>query len=282
MKMVNQPCAICEKNDFDVLYHPNFNPNLIDEKIFSARRLPDKIHYQIVKCRKCNLIYSNPILPYEKIEKLYKKSCVTYEKHHDNLKKTYGYYLRELEKYQNKKDRLLDVGCGNGFFLETALDQGYKKVFGVEPGKLSVAKARKDIKKNIIVNIFRPDLFKPNFFDAVCCFQTFDHIPDPNSFLKEVYRILKKGGLILFLNHDAQSWNMQLLGERSPIIDIEHTYLYDKKTIVKILKKFGFKVLEAKSAYNIHNISYWTYLFPLPKPIKVFFIKVLELSGIGK
>jgi hypothetical protein len=38
-----QKCAICEKNNYQILYRENIPPDKINEKVFSARRLPDKI-----------------------------------------------------------------------------------------------------------------------------------------------------------------------------------------------------------------------------------------------
>ena len=178
------------------------------------------------------------------------------------------------------KPKLLEIGCGNGFFLEEAKRQGYD-VYGVEPGKPSVDKARSDIKKNIKNDIFKPGQSKRNFFDVICCFQTFDHVPNPNDMLTECYKLLKKGGLMLFFNHDIGAWQNRLMGEKSPIIDIEHTYLFDKHTMRKVFKKHKFKILEIKSAFNIHHLSYWIQLFPIPRSLKLPLIQFLNIIKLG-
>lgn len=279
--MINQTCAICEKSNFEIKYKENFDLKNVDAKTFSARRLPDRVHFQIVRCNNCGLLYSTPILPYKKIENLYKKSFTSYTEHTQNLSASYGYYLRQLDKLGVKKGRLLEIGCGNGFFLEEALRQGYKSVYGVEPGEKSVMGARESIKKNITIDIFRKNLCKKDFFDVLICFQTFDHIPDPNSFLSECYRILKKGGLVLFLNHDEQALLNRLLGQSSPIIDIEHMYLFNKGTMRRIFKKHRFKVLKVDSAFNIHALGYWLRLVPLPVGFKKSLLKILESSNLA-
>lgn len=279
--MITQTCAICGKNNFKILYKENFDVKKINSRIFSARRLPDRLHYQMVKCLNDDLVFSTPILEYDKIEKLYKKSFTTYGEHLENLRDTYGFYLKKLGNYRVKKGRLLEIGCGSGFFLEEAKRQGYE-VYGVEPGEKSVEKAKKDIRKNIIVDIFKPSQFKKNFFDVICCLQTFDHIPDPNGLLAECYKILKKGGLMLFFNHDIGAWQNRIMGEKSPIIDIEHTYLFDKKTMRKIFEKHHFKVLEVKSSFNIHHLGYWVQLFPLPNKLKLSLMKFLKLAHLDK
>lgn len=275
--MIRQKCALCEKDDFRILYKANFDIKQIDEKIFSARRLPDRLHYRIVQCRKCGVVYSNPILEHTILEKLYKKSVLDYGEHIANLQKTYGFYLRKLEKFGIRKNRILEIGCGNGFFLEEAHTQGYKEVYGVEPSMQAVSKASSYIKKRIKIDIFRHGLYERQFFDVICCFQTLDHLPDPNAVLRECFYVLKKGGLVLFLNHDVESFSARLLKNRSPIIDIEHTYLFSKKTMRQLFEKHGFQVLAVENSFNFHNISYWVRLFPFPNWLKLWLIDMIKM-----
>lgn len=280
--MIQQKCAICEKNNFSQVYSANFDARSLNTSTFSARRMPDRVHYQIVRCNDCGLLYSTPILEQEKIEKLYKQSFMSYDSHVANLQKTYGHYLSRLESYGAKKGKILEIGCGNGFFLEEAKRQGYEEVYGIEPGKKSVEKAKSDIQKNITIDVFKPGIYKKNFFDVVCCFQTLDHIIDPNSLLKEVYNILKKDGFVLFLNHNEASFSSILFKEKSPIIDIEHTYLFNKKTMRMLFEKHGFKVFDIASSFNIHTMSYLVQLFPIPNALKKFTISCLNKTGLGK
>ena len=108
--MIKTKCVLCGHDRSIQVYEANFIEKDINPQIFSARRLPDKIHYRIVKCTSCGLLYSNPILPASKIEILYKKSSVTYDEHIKNLNKTYGYYLALAHKKGTKKGRLLESG----------------------------------------------------------------------------------------------------------------------------------------------------------------------------
>lgn len=274
--MINQVCAICGNNaPFEVLYLANFKVAQIDEDIFSARRIPDRCHYRLVRCHKCGLIYSNPILGENKIKKLYEKSKLTYDAEIDNLKKTYGDYLKKVIRVIPEKRNLLEIGCGNGFFLQEALDQGFKKVWGVEPSLSAVGKAPKRIKLNIKNEIFHQGLFKNNFFDVVCFFQTLDHIVNPNKFLKACYEVLKEKGVIFCIVHDTGSLSARLMGEKSPIFDIEHTYLYNKKTLRKIFEKNNFEIIEELDIANEYSLRYWVSLFPLGKHLKAFFTKFL-------
>jgi SAM-dependent methyltransferase len=281
--MIKQSCAICgQKAPRKILYKQNFSINQINENIFSARRLPDGIHYQILKCLKCGLVFSSPILSEATLKKLYKESRVTYGGQIADLTKTYGSYLRELEKYGVGKEELLEIGCGDGFFLVEAKRQNYREVYGVEPSYEAIEKAPKEIRKNIKAGFFKNGLFPKNFFDVVCFFQTFDHISDPNKFLKNCWEILKPGGLILAFNHNAASFQAKVLGEKSPIIDIEHTYLYNPKTMRMIFEKNNFQVVKLAPSFNIYSLDYLLHLAPLPGIVRKFSLSVLDFLGVLK
>lgn len=280
--MIKIKCAICNIDDSMQLYPANFSAAQIDKRLFYARRPPDKIHYRMVRCNKCGLIYSNPILPAKQIEKFYRESGTIYHQHIDNLNKTYGFYLKKAEEFIPNKQKLLEIGCGNGFFLQWAKDHGWREVRGVEPGENSVRQAPKWLKENIIIDVFKPNQFKANFFDCVVVFQTLDHLVEPNKAIAEIRRILKKGGVVLVIVHDVSSWSAKLLGERSPIIDIEHIYLFDKKTLPMIFEKHGFEVVEVFDVVNTHALGYWIYLAPMPSLMKKVILKFVEVTGLAR
>lgn len=261
--LTSQGCAICGKNtSFTVLYPANFKVGEINKDIFSARRNPDRRHYRLVRCRKCGLIFSNPIFKESKIKRLYEQSELTYDAELGDLKKTYGDYLKKISK-NIFKNNLLEIGCGNGFFLGEAKSQGFKNVFGVEPSLKAVEKAHLKIRKNIKVDIFKDKLYQNNFFDIICFFQTLDHIIDPNKFLKSCFRILKNGGIVFCIVHDTNSLMVKILGEKTPIFDIEHTYLYNKKTLKKIFEKNNFEIVKILDIANEYSLKYWLNLLPL-------------------
>ena len=126
--------------------------------------------------------------------------------------------------------------------LETALDRGWDEVRGVEPSAEAIAQADPRVRELIVADIMRPGLLPDSSFDAVTLFQVLDHMPDPAALLRECRSILRPGGAILAFNHNVTAWSARLLRERSPIIDVEHTALFDRKTFPLIFKKCGFHV----------------------------------------
>jgi len=276
-------CAIClTKNNASVLYPANFDVEALNPDVFSARRIPDMVHYQIVRCNVCGLVRSDPVADTNIIKALYQQSSFTYSQDTPNLTKTYGHYLRKTEKYQISKQHLLEIGCGNGFFLEEAISQGFKEVTGIEPSKEAIGKADPAIQPKIVCDILRPGLLPSNTFNVICMFQTFDHISEPNMLLEECVKLLQPGGIILCLNHNVEAVSSRILGEKSPIIDIEHTYLYSRETIKRLFEKQGLHVLEVKPAWNIIRLYGLLRLLPMPPKIKQRLLGFIDHTPLNK
>lgn len=282
---IRTKCAICGTYDNSrEVYPANFEGEDLDAKAFSARRFySEKIHFRMVKCKECGLLRSDPIIDPDSYSNLYLNSDFTYDALIDNLSRTYGYYLRKTEKFIEEKKSLLEIGCGNGFFLEEALSQGYTDVWGVEPSTKAIEKSKFDIRNKIKQEMFTRDSFPENTFDCVCIFQTLDHLLDPIKMLDDAMYVLKPGGVILAINHDLDSVSSRFLGEKSPIIDIEHTYLYNKITMRKLFEKGGFLVEKVFSTYSRHSVGYLFSLLPI-KPVFLKFCihKILDFTYISK
>jgi len=145
--MIKTKCPICgSKKNYEILYKSNFKLSDFNREIFSARRMPDRIHYQIVRCNKDGLVRSNPILSPSKLFKLYEVSSLDYGDETKNLANTYFNNLKKVLSLISKKDNILEIGCGNGFLLEKLSREGFKNVYGIEPSKDAVNKAKADIK----------------------------------------------------------------------------------------------------------------------------------------
>lgn len=276
-------CAICGTMDNATeLYAANFDPQSFNPTIFSARRLPDRIHYRMVTCNSCGLVRSDPVIDPEVLSTLYAQSSFDYGGEVGALQRTYGRYLRRLENHGLRKMSLLEIGCGNGFVLQEALRQGYREVRGVEPSVAAREQATPEIKSLIVCDIMRPGLFEAEQFDVVCLFQVFDHLPHPAELLDSCLTVLKPGGLLLLLNHNVEAVSARLLREKSPIVDLEHTYLYSPKTLEKLVTGRGFEVVETGAVFNLYPLYYLARLVPFPAALKGAILGLLKRSPLGR
>ncbi len=272
-----------QKQQIRVLYEATFNDKYLSEKTYSARRLPDRIHYRILKCQKCSLIFSSPVFPAEKLSKFYRKSMCSYEDQVPYLIKTYLKILEQIKSDLPKNPKVLEVGCGTGFFLKALIDKGFSRnVFGIEPSLKMVLDAAPALRKKIKVNIFKSSLFPKNSFDLVLCFHTLDHMFDPKEFVRGAHSMLKKNGYVIAVVHDTEGLSVKLFGEKSAIFDIEHIYLFNKKTLQEIFMRNSFKIVKIFDLINTYSLNYWIQMSGFPGIIKKYTVSILSKLRLGK
>jgi SAM-dependent methyltransferase len=276
-------CAICAtRGNAEELHPATLTSDAFTAAVFSARRLPDRVHYRMVRCRACGLVRSDPVLGAENLARLYEASTFDYGDELDGLRATYGRALEQLGELVPRRAGLLDIGTGSGFVLELAHDSGWTGVRGVEPSADAIAQARPDIRPRIAADVMRPGLFKPESFDAVTMFQVLDHMPDPATLLDECHRVLRPGGVVLAFNHNVEAFSARMLGERSPIIDVEHTYLYTPATMRVLFDRCGFDVVSVKPVRNTYSLRYLAHLLPLPDAPKRRLLARLSATAVGE
>ena len=282
--LIQTKCAICDTDTYDRdLYPANFDPAVLTAEIFSARRMPDRLHYRIVRCQNCGLVRSNPILNEGTLGRLYAHSFFTYAKESIYAAQTYLAYFKKILgciPCTKKEIRLLEIGCGNGFFLKAVHSLGIQEVCGVEPSEDAVSQAG-EFSRHIHCGMFGRDIYPQEYFNIICAFQIFDHISQPNDFLATCMKYLKKGGTAFFINHDIGSFPARILGRHCPMIDIEHTFLYDKVTFPRIFLKNKFEVLKVFSVANRYPFSYWLKLAPVSISFKNGLLREISKSRIG-
>lgn len=117
---------------------------------------------------------------------------------YEKLQDKTGYYHLRLEHklaeaFIKDEDLVLEVGCGNGFFLKQ-LSQRKIISIGLEFNTRAV-----DYAKNQGLNVFKSDILghSQDFretYDVVCCFQVLEHIVEVRSFIQACLDCLKPGG----------------------------------------------------------------------------------------
>ena len=282
--MVDIICALCgKKQQVKTLYPATFKERNISKNVFSARRLPDRIHYRILKCVRCGLVFSSPILPLKKQASFYKESLCNYKDQIPYLIKTYLNIIKKIKNDLPENPKVLEIGCGNGFFLKALIDFGLtRNVFGVEPSSKMVSSIDIHLRKQIKIDIFKPNLFPKETFDVILCFHTLDHMVDPNEFVNGAHSLLKKNGYVVVVVHDTQGLSVKIFGEDSPIFDIEHIYLFNKKTLSEIFLRSNFKVIKVFNLVNKYSLNYWIGMSGFPLIVKKFANSIVNWLKIGK
>ena len=146
---------------------------------------------------------------------------------------------------------------------------GFTELIEIEPSLSAYESADKTLKPYFIVDMMRDGLVLDDSVDIVVIFHVLDHLPDPLLVLKLIYKMLKPGGSICIAVHNVNSISAKVLKNKSPIFDVEHTYLYSKKTIKKLLSQSEFKNIKVHHYKNSYSLAYLLHLIPINRNIKI-------------
>jgi 2-polyprenyl-3-methyl-5-hydroxy-6-metoxy-1,4-benzoquinol methylase len=174
----------------------------------------------------------------------------------------------------------LEIGCSSGFFLEELQAQGFREVHGCEPSVEAREIAAPSVREGIHTGFFTDPVYPDGGFDLICCFQTLDHLSDPIGMLRTCFAKLKPGGALYAIVHNADGLQAKLFGEKSPIIDVEHIYLFNPKTLAMAVEKAGFRTLKTFGVANSYPLEYWAAHAPLPFKRQV--LGIFRALGLAK
>jgi 2-polyprenyl-3-methyl-5-hydroxy-6-metoxy-1,4-benzoquinol methylase len=215
----------------------------------------------IVKCKNCGLVYVNPRPKLEELLKVYDENYFSNDAYRKNEEENYFGYneyiedetnivkkfykkIERIENYLKRKGKLLDIGCACGFFMKLAQTRGWE-VEGIEVSGFAAEYARRRFGFKVHTKILEEIKYPAEHFDAITMWDVIEHLPDPRRTLREVNRILKRGGILGIITPDIGSFVAKFLGKNWLELKRvkEHIYFFSKETITQMLCKEGFKVL---------------------------------------
>ena len=199
----------------------------------------------LIKCNSCGLIFCEPIPTHQELNEYYKTYAYENNYYSPITKQRYIELLNSFEPYR-KTNRILDVGCGNGFFLEVAREKGWE-VFGTEYSEKAI-ELLKDKNITSFKGELNPNDFDNAYFDIVTSFEVIEHINNPHEEIVKFNYLLRKGGVLYITTPNFNSISRNLLKEKWNIINFpEHLTYYTVKTLSNLLNKNDFKKIFIKT-----------------------------------
>ena len=159
--------------------------------------------------------------------------------------KRYNVLLDYFEKYR-KNNKLLDVGCGVGYFLYEAQKRGWE-VYGTEYTNDAI-KICQEKNINVSKGVLEPKNYELEKFDVITSFEVIEHINNPIDELTNFYKILRKGGLVYVTTPNFNSLlRYRLKSDYNVICFPEHLSYYTPNTLNKVFTRVGFKTKKIQS-----------------------------------
>lgn len=147
----------------------------------------------------------------------------------------------------NKEEIILDAGCGNGKFT-LKLSKRCKKIYGIDITRKSFESSNKKAFKNVVFKEMNLESihFKKDYFDKIVCIETLEHTIHPKKVLKELFRVLKSGGLLIITyplyNQTVIRKIERKLKIRQNKRDSEHLNEWEFNTLINELRQVGFSI----------------------------------------
>ncbi len=282
LDFIPRSCPLCRGEDARVMVEATIDESKLTASAFASRKLPEYMHSRMVECKMCGILYANPVLRQETLAEAYQDASFDSGAESRLAAVTYRALLEPHLNALPSRRSALDIGAGDGAFVEELLAIGFGDVIGVEPSKAPIEAAKPSIRRYLKCGIFAPEQFVPESLDLVTCFQVIEHVWDPVKIIADAFALLKPGGLLLIVAHDRRAFSARVMGNKSPIFDIEHLQLFDLPTGTALLRNAGFESIQASAVRNKYPVDYWIKLFPLPRPVKSAVRRLAAISGIGK
>ncbi|MGH3008564.1 MAG: class I SAM-dependent methyltransferase [Gaiellaceae bacterium] len=270
IELADRPCPVCGTAAHSRLFaEANIDETRIDARSFSSRKTPEFMHYRYLECATCDLVYASPAPTAATTSSLYRDAEYASAAEAGHAADTYARLLARLLPRLPDRVAALDVGAGDGAFLERLAGAGFDRVVGIEPSRAPLAQAAPAVRELIVEGTFVPGVVEGPF-TLVTCFQTLEHIPDPLETLRLAADLLAPGGALVLVVHDRRGLPTRLLGGRSPILDLEHLQLFSRNSLGAALQGAGLALDSVAPFANTYPLAYWLSLAPLPGPLRAF------------
>ena len=211
--------------------------------------LPDRFHgqpgkFDYVRCDQCSLLQLKKIpgniSDYYSGYRLHGEETLLYRMFRRLMIRSYP-----LQK-KFGRGRVLDIGCGNGWFISAMADRGWD-AYGYEP----LSSYAEELSKKLNLKIFSDDDIEKdydNFFDLVTLNFSLEHLADPKKILRRVKQMLKQGGMISITVPNGEGLEARLFkGKWFHLDPPRHICIFSKELLKSVLDDLGFNDIKVRN-----------------------------------
>jgi len=148
--------------------------------------------WNIYKCADCGLDFLDPRLDQDELQDLYRNDY--FSSHYDEalkidspeMKRRISQEKHRIKLFRGLKrhGKVLDIGCGMGYFLHIGRIYGYE-VEGIDVSDDSASYVRNELKIPVTTGSIEEINFKDDSIDIITIWHILEHTPDPRKHLKK-------------------------------------------------------------------------------------------------
>lgn len=214
--------------------------------------------FDLFRCEQCTFLFTNPRPGLQDIGPYYQSN--RYVSHAGN-KKGFSFMYRVYDIVRNysikqklkhikayhKSGKLMDLGCGLGYFLDGTIKDGTFSAVGVDVSQDAINFVKKtfghDVKQEDEL-----DSLEPQSFDVITQWHVLEHVHSLNERMEQLKTLLKKDGTLFIAVPNSESWDAKHYGPYWDGYDVpRHLYHFNQASFNLLMKKHGFMVVETKS-----------------------------------
>ncbi|MDR1983894.1 MAG: class I SAM-dependent methyltransferase [Prevotellaceae bacterium] len=213
-------------------------------------------NFDVYMCQQCEFLFTNNFPSNNSIGKYYDNP--KYISHSDTkqgfinklyhfvrayvIKRKLNFVCRQAGK---KNGKILDIGCGTGYFLNEAKRKGWETA-GIEKNEQARKSATEHF--NLFVkhetHIYE---FPKDSFDVITLWHVLEHLEDLSEIMEKIYDLLLSDGIAVIAlpncsSYDARHYKTYWAGYDLP----RHLWHFTPKTMELLAKKFNFNIVYKK------------------------------------
>ncbi len=208
------------------------------------------------RCRACATAFVDPMLTDEELTAYYARYHLSddegglYDSVERRMEADFPAKLALLKGHVSPPARVLDVGCGKGFFARACQGAGYR-VKGLDLSESGVEYAKQKLGVDAVCGDIRNFDLSDGAYDAVTFWATIEHLPRPVETLTHIARVLKPGGVLLLDTGIGDDWLDRLLPGRVQWYDPpQHLFVFSNEGLRRAVEQAGFQVVANDSSFE--------------------------------
>lgn len=221
--------------------------------------------HRLVRCADCSLVFVDPIPDSGELSRHYDQDYYAewVSTQRDKRERMWSRRLKGIENKSTGGD-ILDVGCGDGLFLELAKRNGWR-VQGTDVSAYAAGFASERLGQSVFCGEIWDAGFHEQSFDVVTLWHVLEHTTQPACVLHEVRRVLKAGGTLVLAVPNLNDHLMRLAYRlvkgrrlrRFSLRDKEiHLFHFSVNSIRRLLDAAGFECQQIGPDFGIVELAY--------------------------